>query len=92
MRFVVATSFQRPPFAEGAPTREGLSEHFPPLRLLPAGGVVDCVPACRYFVIAPAPFAAFSMSDATACGCDTYTAWLPLTSTTFEPARLDIAR
>src|SRR6266566_4399863 len=32
------------------------------------------------------------MIDATACGCDTYTAWLPLTSTTLEPARLDIAR
>src|ERR1700674_5012710 len=32
------------------------------------------------------------MSDATACGCDTYTEWLALTSTTFEPARLDIAR
>src|SRR6266853_409523 len=32
------------------------------------------------------------MIDATACGCDTYTAWLPLTSTTFEPARLDMAR
>src|SRR6185369_1977983 len=32
------------------------------------------------------------MMAATACGCDTYTAWLPLTSTTVEPARLDIAR
>jgi len=39
-----------------------------------------------------APFAAFSMRAATACGCDTYTEWLPLTSTTVEPARLDIAR
>src|SRR5262245_33034598 len=26
-----------------------------------------------------APFAAFSMRTATACGCDIYTAWLPLT-------------
>jgi len=32
------------------------------------------------------------MRSATACGCDTYTAWLPLTSTTVEQARLDIAR
>src|SRR5215831_20082708 len=32
------------------------------------------------------------MREATACGCDTYTAWLPLASTTVEPARLDIAR
>src|SRR4051812_47465529 len=32
------------------------------------------------------------MSDATVPGCDTYTAWLPLTSTTLDPARLDIAR
>src|SRR6202171_5455734 len=32
------------------------------------------------------------MSDATACGCDTYTEWLALTSTTLEPARLDITR
>ena len=40
----------------------------------------------------PAAKAAFSMRSATACGCDTYTAWLPLTSTTVEPARLDIAR
>src|SRR5260221_10005974 len=32
------------------------------------------------------------MSDATACGCETYTAWLPLTSTTVAPARFDIAR
>src|SRR5229473_7273466 len=39
-----------------------------------------------------APVAAFSMRRATACGWDTYTAWLPLTSTTVEPARLDIAR
>src|SRR6266436_4501181 len=38
------------------------------------------------------PCAAFWMRLATACGCDTYTAWLPLTSTTVEPARLDIAR
>src|SRR5438876_4266992 len=43
----------------------------------------------RYFAT---PFAAVSMSDATACGCDTYTEWLALTSTTVEPARLDIAR
>src|SRR5215469_11431897 len=39
-----------------------------------------------------APFDACSMSAATAWGCDTYTEWLPLTSTTVEPARLDIAR
>src|SRR5437868_2983033 len=32
------------------------------------------------------------MSAATAFGCDTYTAWLPLTSITVEPARLDIIR
>src|SRR5439155_21397096 len=32
------------------------------------------------------------MREATACGCDTYTEWLPLTSTTVDPARLDIAR
>src|SRR5438128_1817649 len=32
------------------------------------------------------------MIDATACGCDTYTEWLALTSTTVEPARLDMAR
>src|SRR5260221_3072258 len=31
------------------------------------------------------------MMRATACGCDTYTAWLLLTSTTVEPARLDMA-
>src|SRR5207244_12262807 len=39
-----------------------------------------------------APLAAVSMRAATACGCDTYTEWLPLTSATVEPARLDIAR
>ena len=38
------------------------------------------------------PFAALSVMDETACGCDTYTAWLPLTSTTVEPPRLNIAR
>ena len=32
------------------------------------------------------------MSAATACGCDKYTAWLPLTSTVVERARLDINR
>src|SRR5688572_24426820 len=32
------------------------------------------------------------MRDATAPGCDTYTEWLPLTSITVEPARLDITR
>ena len=32
------------------------------------------------------------MRAATGCGCDTYTGWLPLTSTTLEPARLDIHR
>src|ERR1700730_11350004 len=46
--------------------------------------------ACS-FAAARAPLAAFSMRRATACGCDTYTA-RPLTSTTVEPARLDIAR
>src|SRR4029450_2632208 len=45
-----------------------------------------------YRVATATSFAAFSMSDATACGCDTYTAWLPFTSTTVAPARLDIAR
>ena len=45
-----------------------------------------------YFATNATPFAAFSMIDATARGCDTYTAWLPLTSTTDEPARLDMAR
>lgn len=32
------------------------------------------------------------MIDATALGCETYTEWLALTSSTFEPARLDMAR
>src|ERR1700674_1806042 len=32
------------------------------------------------------------MMRATACGCDTYTAWLLLTSTTVAPARFDISR
>src|SRR5258706_7479695 len=32
------------------------------------------------------------MMWATACGCDTYTAWLLLTSTTVAPARFDISR
>src|SRR5437588_866475 len=32
------------------------------------------------------------MREATASGCETQTAWLPLLSTTLEPARLDIAR
>src|SRR6266481_8686739 len=32
------------------------------------------------------------MSAATAAGCDTYTAWLPGTSVTVEPARLDMKR
>src|SRR5258708_28714580 len=32
------------------------------------------------------------MMSATACGCDTYTAWLLLTSTTVAPARFDISR
>src|SRR6266536_1939884 len=36
--------------------------------------------------------AAFSTRFATAIGCDTYIAWLPDTSTTFEPARLDMKR
>src|SRR5229473_2942275 len=48
--------------------------------------------AVFYFAAATASLAATSMREATACGCDTYTAWLPLTSTTVEPARLDIAR
>src|SRR2546428_13790306 len=46
-------------------------------------------PLVSYFA---APLAAFSIIDATACGCDTYTEWLALTSTTVEPARLDMAR
>src|SRR6185436_1416554 len=45
-----------------------------------------------YLADAAAPFAALSMREATAFGCDTYTAWLPFTSTTVAPARLDIAR
>jgi hypothetical protein len=32
------------------------------------------------------------MSAATACGCDTNTVWLPLTSKAVKPARLDINR
>src|SRR5260221_9308233 len=36
--------------------------------------------------------AAVSMSEATAWGCDTQMAWLPLTSTTVEPARRDMSR
>src|SRR5258705_11101732 len=32
------------------------------------------------------------MNAATDFGCDTYTAWLPATSTTVEPARLAIMR
>src|SRR6266851_2041 len=46
----------------------------------------------KVYFAAATSLAAFSMREATACGCDTYTAWLPLTSTTVEPARLDIAR
>ena len=38
------------------------------------------------------PVAACSMRAATAAGCDTYIAWLPLTSTTTEPARLAMRR
>src|SRR5437867_5455786 len=36
--------------------------------------------------------AACSIRCATSRGCDTYTAWLPLTSTTVAPVRLDMAR
>src|SRR5207342_3732639 len=36
--------------------------------------------------------AAFLTSSATAAGCETYTEWLASTSTTVEPARLDISR
>src|SRR6185503_20242088 len=36
--------------------------------------------------------AACSMNSATAAGFDTYTAWLPSTSTVVAPARLDMAR
>src|SRR6266699_3595272 len=32
------------------------------------------------------------MSAATACGLETYTAWLPGTSTTVDPARSDMKR
>jgi hypothetical protein len=44
-----------------------------------------------YFSAAKACLAAFSIREATACGCDTYKEWLPLRSTTLEPARCDIA-
>src|SRR5262249_37183475 len=36
--------------------------------------------------------AAVTMTDATACGCETYTEWLPVISVTCDPARFDIAR
>src|SRR5580693_514623 len=36
------------------------------------------------------PLAAFSISDATAWGCERKMEWLPLTSTTVEPARFDM--
>ena len=49
-------------------------------------------PAGYRATAAIAPVAAFSMIAATACGCDTYTEWLPLTSVTIDPARIDIAR
>jgi hypothetical protein len=45
-----------------------------------------------YFVATTEPLAAFSMREATAWGFETYMAWLPLTSTTLEPACWDIAR
>src|ERR1700682_3701760 len=38
------------------------------------------------------PLAACSISAETAPGSDTESAWLPLTSTTVEPARLDMTR
>src|SRR5262245_15451092 len=49
-------------------------------------------PKWFYFVASTALLAACSIKRATSCGCDTYTQWLALTSETFEPARLDIAR
>src|SRR5258708_12297269 len=41
--------------------------------------------------VALAPAAASWISAATASGCETYTAWLPLTSTTLQPPRLHMA-
>jgi hypothetical protein len=38
------------------------------------------------------PIPARSMTSATARGCEINTAWLPLTSTIFEPARFAIDR
>ena len=49
-------------------------------------------PRSDYPPAAFAPVAACLMRAATAADCDTYIAWLPLTSTTTEPARLAIAR
>ena len=43
-----------------------------------------------FFAVAPA--AACSIRDATTSGCETYTAWLPFTSTTVDPARFDMNR
>jgi hypothetical protein len=36
--------------------------------------------------------AAFAIRRATAAGCETYTAWLPATSSTVAPARWDVKR
>src|SRR5258706_8998342 len=45
-----------------------------------------------YFAASARLLAACSIRCATSRGCDTYTAWLPLTSTTVAPVRLDMAR
>src|SRR5882672_2514871 len=45
-----------------------------------------------YLVAIARLFAACSIRCATSRGCETYTAWLPLTSTTVAPVRLDMAR
>jgi len=67
--------------------------HPPPSRRDPAAPKEIRPPRNDYReAIARIAFAACSTIVTTARGCDTYTAWLALTSTTVEPARLDIAR
>ena len=44
-----------------------------------------------FALLATLELAAFSISAATACGCDTYTAWLPGVRATVEPARFDMS-
>src|SRR5207247_2916452 len=67
----------------------------PPRGVVAASGryvqAYDAV-SCTYLAANVRLFAASSMRCATACGCDTYTAWLPLISTTLAPVRLDMAR